>query len=140
MSVAGLLLAAGLVSGASLDAAPGLWRTPSDGGSVVRLERCGARLCGAVVSSVRLKTNPDQRDVRNSDPSKRDRALKGLRILEVTPSPDGRLGEGWVYNPEDGRTYRGAIRVLEGGRLQLKGCVVRPICKSQIWVRHGGVL
>lgn len=123
----------------SLDTAAGLWRTPSDGGSLVRLAPCGPNLCGAVVSSRRLKNHPDQRDVRNSDPAKRDRALRGLRILEVTPGADRRQAEGWVYNPEDGRTYRGSVRFTADGRLQLTGCVVRPLCKTQIWVRDGGV-
>lgn len=138
MTVLVLALAATVAGSGGLAEAPGLWRTPSDGGSLVRLAPCGRNLCGAIVSSPRLKAHPGQRDVRNADPAKRHRPLKGLRILEVAPGAAGQDGEGWVYNPEDGRTYRGAIRLTPDGRLRLRGCVVRPLCKTQVWVRDNG--
>lgn len=138
--IAGFALAALLAASADLPAqAAGLWRTPSDGGSLVRLEPCGDKLCGSIVASPRLTANPAQRDVLNSDPSRRGRKLKGLRILEVTPRADGLRAEGWVYNPEDGRTYKGALRMEPGGRLHLTGCVIRPLCKTQVWRRAGGL-
>lgn len=137
--ILGLALAALLASAAAdLPAqAAGLWRTPSDGGSLVRLEPCGGKLCGSIVSSPRLTANPAQQDVLNSDPARRGRRLKGLRILEVTPRADGHRADGWVYNPEDGRTYKGALRIEPDGRLHLTGCVVRPLCKTQVWRRAG---
>jgi uncharacterized protein (DUF2147 family) len=134
-----LALAVAAVAGfGGLAEAPGLWRTPAEGGGLVRLAPCGRNLCGTIVGSARLETHPDQRDARNADPGKRSRPLKGLRILEIIPSANGEDGEGWVYNPEDGRTYRGAIRLTPDGRLHLKGCVARPLCRTQVWVRGGG--
>jgi len=138
MILAGLALAAAVAGPGILADAPGLWRTPTDGGSLVRLAPCGRNLCGVIVGSPRLKAHPGQTDVRNADPGKRERPLKGLRILEITPGASGEDGQGWVYNPEDGRTYRGAIRLTPDGRLHLKGCVVRPLCKTQVWVRAEG--
>lgn len=133
-----LSLAALLASAADLPVqASGLWRTPSDGGSLVRVEPCGGKLCGSIVSSPRLTVNPAQQDVLNTDATRRGRKLKGLRILEVTPRADGLRADGWVYNPEDGRTYKGALRVEPDGRLHLTGCVVRPLCKTQVWRRAG---
>ncbi len=113
----------------------GLWRTPVDGGGLVRISRCGADICGTVVDSPRLRANPDQRDVRNREASSRDRRLHGLRILRASPAGPGRWDDGWVYNPEDGRTYRGSIERLADGRLRLRGCVVAPLCRTQIWTR-----
>lgn len=112
----------------------GLWRTETDGG-VVRLSACGASLCAEIVDSARLRANPNQQDVRNADASKRSRPLKGLRILQASPEGPGRWADGWVYNPEDGRTYRGSMRLLEDGRMRLTGCVVRPLCRNQTWRR-----
>lgn len=113
----------------------GLWRTPVDGGGLVRISRCGTDICGVVVDSPRLRSNPDQRDVRNRDATRRDRRLRGLAMLRASPTGPGRWGDGWVYNPEDGRTYRGSIEQLPDGRLRLRGCVVAPLCRTQIWER-----
>ncbi len=113
----------------------GLWRTPVDGGGLVRVSRCGADICGTVVDSPRLRANPDQRDVRNRDASGRDRRLRGLLILRASPTGPSRWGDGWVYNPEDGGTYRGSIERLPDGRLRLRGCIVAPMCRTQIWTR-----
>ena len=113
----------------------GLWRTPVDGGGLVRLTPCGGDICGTVVDSPRLRTHPDQRDVNNRDPDQRHRPLRGLRMLRATPEGGGRWGDGWVYNPEDGRTYRGSLRLLSNGQLRLTACVVAPLCRTQTWTK-----
>ncbi|HRP09443.1 MAG TPA: DUF2147 domain-containing protein [Terricaulis sp.] len=116
----------------------GVWRTEVRGG-LVRLEPCGDAICGAIVSSPLLEANPDQRDVRNSDPALRTRALRGLRILQARRLSATRLGDGWVYDPEEGETYSGEITLLPDGRLRLRGCIVWPLCRSQIWVRDASM-
>lgn len=133
-----LALVLALAAPAEAKAAPdvsGLWRTPSDGGSVVRLSRCGEALCGRIVNSPRLKADPDQRDVRNRDAGQRDRALRNLVFMQVKATGPGRWGEGWVYNPEDGGTYKGVMQLRPDGALELTGCIVRPFCKTQVWRR-----
>jgi uncharacterized protein (DUF2147 family) len=113
----------------------GVWRTPSDGGSTVRISACGDAVCGQILSSPTLRANPNQQDARNSDPALRARRLQGLRILQVRPQGPGRWSDGWVYNPTDGKTYRGSITLTQDGRLRLTGCVVRPLCQTQTWTR-----
>lgn len=113
----------------------GLWRTPVDGGGTVRIAPCGSDVCGTVVSSPRLRANPDQRDARNTDARLRDRPLRGLTILRATPDGAGRWTDGWVYNPEDGKTYRGSLQLTPDGKLRVTGCVVRPLCRTQTWER-----
>lgn len=115
----------------------GLWLTPVDGGGVARLEPCGDKVCGFIVESPILRANPDQRDIRNSDPALRDRRLVGLQFLEASPTGADELGDGWVYDPEEGETYSGTVRLLEDGRLRLKGCIIWPLCRSQTWQRVG---
>lgn len=134
-------LACLLAGGPSLAAAQspqtilGVWRTPSDGGSTVRISACGDAVCGQIVSSPALRADPNLRDGRNSDASLRTRRLQGLRILQVRPQGPGRWSDGWVYNPTDGKTYRGSITLTPEGRLRLTGCVVRPLCQTQTWTR-----
>ncbi len=112
----------------------GVWKTPVDAG-VIRIAPCGARLCGAVVSSARLRVAPDQKDVRNRDPALRGRAIRGLTILEATAQGPGRWGAGWIYNPDDGGTYKASIEMVSPDRLHLKGCIVAPLCRTQTWTR-----
>lgn len=133
----GAALALALAAAPAGEAVFGLWRTPVDGGSVIRLEPCGASVCGRIVTSPRLRAFPDQTDVRNPDPALRRRALKDLLVLKVSPTGEGRWGDGWVYNPEEGATYRGVMERTADGRLRLKGCVVALLCQTQTWVRLG---
>ncbi|MGH7010551.1 MAG: DUF2147 domain-containing protein, partial [Caulobacteraceae bacterium] len=63
------VLAAAVLLGAGAHAHPGarvlgLWRTPVRGG-LVRIEACGAAICGYVAGSPMLAANPAQKDLRN---------------------------------------------------------------------------
>ncbi|MBA3812842.1 MAG: DUF2147 domain-containing protein [Caulobacteraceae bacterium] len=136
MSFAPLLAATALLAAAPVAAADvgGVWKTPIDGG-LVRLGPCGGDLCGHVVSSARLRAFPDQKDIRNRDPAQRGRAIKGLLMLKVHAKGPGRWGDGWVYNPDDGGTYKATVKLAADGRLQVRGCVAEPLCRTQTWTR-----
>lgn len=41
---------------------------------------------------------------------------------------------GWLKNPDDGKTYRGEISIMQRDALRLKGCAL-VFCKSQVWRR-----
>ncbi len=40
----------------------GLWKTPVDGGNLVRIEACGGAIRGRAVTSPRLRASPGQTD------------------------------------------------------------------------------
>jgi uncharacterized protein (DUF2147 family) len=40
-----------------------------------------------------------------------------------------------LIDRRNGRSYVGEIRPLDEGRLKVTGCLVRPLCGSQIWNR-----
>lgn len=132
-----LALAASLVALASpaLASDPtGLWQTPTNGGQV-HIERCGQALCGALVTSDRIRTDPNARDEHNRDASLRGRPLRNLPMLSgFTGGPTEWRG-GSVYNPDDGGTYHGAITMTGDNSLRLRGCIVFPLCKTQTWTR-----
>uniref|UniRef100_B0SXL6 DUF2147 domain-containing protein n=1 Tax=Caulobacter sp. (strain K31) TaxID=366602 RepID=B0SXL6_CAUSK len=113
----------------------GLWRAPGDGGSVVRLAPCDADLCGFIVTSPHIALDPNQKDVRNRDAAKRNRALRNLMFLRVRATGPGRWGDGWVYNPEDGGLYKGVMVLKADGALHLTGCIMQPFCKTETWRR-----
>ncbi|MES2862061.1 MAG: DUF2147 domain-containing protein [Pseudomonadota bacterium] len=112
----------------------GLWATPTNGAQV-RIARCGQALCGTLVTANTLRADPDLRDAHNPDGALRTRRMQGLRFLSgFTGGPTEWRG-GSVYNPEDGRTYRGTITLTNANTLTLRGCVVAPLCRNQTWTR-----
>jgi sterol desaturase/sphingolipid hydroxylase (fatty acid hydroxylase superfamily) len=97
------------------------WATPGLG-AVVRLEQCAndtRTLCG------RITWAWDPNELRHG----------GVGVMIVRDFRwDGRAWTGGaVFNPEDGRTYSGSIR-LDNALLRLRGCA-GPFCREQTWRR-----
>lgn len=111
----------------------GRWRTPTNG--EIEIYKCGAALCGRLLHTPRFATNPNLTDQNNKDEAKRGRKLKGLTLLEGFSGGPTEWKGGRLYNPEDGNTYTGEITVVDAATLKLKGCVVAPLCKTQVWKR-----
>lgn len=112
----------------------GLWQTPTNGGQV-RIARCGPALCGTLVTSNNIRTNPNLLDENNSNRALRTRRIQGVQMLSgFTGGPTEWRG-GSVYNPADGRTYRGTITLTNANTLNLRGCVIAPLCRNQTWTR-----
>ncbi len=105
----------------ALDAIVGVWATEGHGAHVA-LERCAtdaSRLCGTLVWS----WDPDIAARQGEAAMLGDFAWNGESF-----------SDGWLKNPDDGRTYRGEIRLTDAGALDLKGCAL-VFCKRQIWRR-----
>jgi len=118
----------------SADAVVGRWKTPVHNG-IVEIARCGTSICGKIVSSDKLRTNPNLADAQNSDKSLRNRRLMNLQIL----SGFKQQGAGWyggkIYNAEDGKTYSAEVTMTGNDQLNLRGCVFKPFCRTQTWTR-----
>jgi len=112
----------------------GLWQTPTSGGQV-RISRCGPALCGVLVTANNIRANPDLRDSNNANRALRTRTNRGVQMLSgFTGGPTVWRG-GSVYNPSDGRTYRGTITLTNADTLSLRGCVIAPLCRTQSGTR-----
>jgi uncharacterized protein (DUF2147 family) len=118
----------------SADAAIGRWQTQTRGG-IVEIQRCGSSICGRILTSEKLRTNPNLKDANNSDAALRARPLRNLQIL----SGFTRNGNGWtggkIYNAEDGKTYGADVTPSGADQLKVRGCVFKPFCKTQTWTR-----
>ena len=108
--------------------ASGLWLTET-GDSKVRLARCGGGFCGTIAT-----TSGTGLDTNNPDASLRSRSLVGVRILNANAAnADGY--EGSLYNPKDGKTYSGTLKVKGPNAVEVAGCVMGVFCKRQTWTR-----
>jgi sterol desaturase/sphingolipid hydroxylase (fatty acid hydroxylase superfamily)/uncharacterized protein (DUF2147 family) len=103
----------------------GDWATPGLG-AVVRLAACresSEQLCGRLMWAW--------------DPSRVRRGAIGAQMLHDFNWSGGAWTDGEVFNPEDGRTYSGSIR-LDGDVLRLRGCA-GPFCQTQVWRRLSSI-
>lgn len=113
----------------------GLWRMDS-GKAEIRISDCGGAPC-ATLASLRKpndKQGQPKRDKRNPDPALRSRPVLGVPLLTDMKA----AGEGWTgtfYNPDDGRSYAGAIEADGADTLKLRGCVIGILCKTQVLKR-----
>jgi uncharacterized protein (DUF2147 family) len=133
------LLAAALVLAATPAlAAPvpsGLWRLDS-GKAQVRISDCGGSLCATLAGLAKPndKEGRPKRDKRNPDAALRDRPVIGVALVSGMRF-DGEEWSGRFYNPDDGRTYAGRITQRSADRLEIKGCVIGLLCKTQALTR-----
>ncbi len=139
LSVAAVLFAPAMLTAALLVTAQpaaaadatGVWARPS-GSSRIQIAPCGKALCGKLVW---LKT--PRKDDKNPDASKRNRPLLDVRTV-INMVPDGNDSwKGQVYNAEDGKTYKGVMKLTAPNKLKLEGCVLGGlICKGETWNRY----
>ncbi len=108
----------------------GIWLTET-GESKVRLSRCGAGFCGTIVS-----TTGKGLDANNPDPALRTRSVVGVQIVNAT-SATGDGYSGTLYNPKDGKTYSGSLKMTGPNAIEVSGCVMSVFCKRQTWKRAG---
>ena len=86
----------------------GHWKAP--GGGIVDIAPCGAGFCATVISGQH----------------------KGKDAGTMNGS--GADYEGTVTDPRDDNTYSGKAKV-EGDTMNLTGCALKVLCKTQVWVR-----
>lgn len=132
IALLGILAAAAAVPAAQ--DAVGRWQTETRHG-VVEITTCGPSICGKLLESDAIRTNPQSRDTQNKDATQRDRLLKGLMMLQGFHAKGNEWAGGTIYNAEDGGTYQATLIPTDHDTLKVKGCIVWPLCKSQTWKR-----
>ena len=113
----------------------GLWLT-GDGQARIRIDRCGAGICGAIASlkePIDPATGKPLLDHNNLNTALRKRPLIGLRIVNMKPDGDSKWS-GTIYNSDDGKTYQASITVTGATALTVRGCV-GPFCGDDNWTK-----
>jgi uncharacterized protein (DUF2147 family) len=105
----------------------GLWRNPV-GTVEVRIDSCGATLCGNVVAA-----SPSAiADARDSGyPS-----LVGMQILRDYRASGSARWQGTIFVPDMGRDFSSHIEMVDANHVLVSGCLFgKFLCKSQLWRR-----
>ena len=130
-AVLALRLASGAAAAQSADEAIGLWLNPENQ-SNVEFYKCGEGLCAKIT---KLATDGAKTDEKNTDASKRERAILGLVIMDGAKKSGPAKWSGNLYNPNDGKTYAGTVTVKDKNTLDLSGCVALVLCRTSTWTR-----
>jgi uncharacterized protein (DUF2147 family) len=139
----GVLTAALLVPSSQSQAAgtdpTGYWYKPdAERESKIQVFKCGKeKLCAKIVW---LKNPNDSRgkalhDVRNEDPSMRDRPIVGLPLFSGMTQSAPATWSGQIYNPEDGHTYSATLTLMSRTEIKLRGCKAWLLCGEKQWLR-----
>lgn len=141
---AALLLSTTTVLGAGTGDILGIWKTELDE-SKVEVYRCGETICGKIVWLKRpVYTNGSDGQVgtpiidrKNPDPNLRNRPLIGLQIMQGFNNLDETTwGNGTLYDPKSGKSYRGKIHLAAPDRLELRGFIGIPLFgRTSVWTR-----
>jgi len=137
-AAAGLALSAVSAAPSRADAPAifGRWLS-EDRKAVVEMTPCGAELCGRVVW-IGDKDAPAT-DVANPDAALRGRPICNLQILggfkQAADAP-AEWRDGWIYDPESGKTYHARMSLRDAATLDLRGYVGIPLFgETRVWTR-----
>lgn len=139
-----LLLTTATAFADTTEALLGAWTTEG-GKSQVEIFRCSEKICGKIIS-LREPRYADSKegppgalkvDSSNPDKALRQRPIVGLRIMEgFTATGAGSLGNGTIYDPENGKRYKCTIRLAGSNRLEVRGYIgISLLGRTTVWTR-----
>jgi uncharacterized protein (DUF2147 family) len=131
--------------GASPDDILGEWSN-AEKDARIEIIRCDGRYCGRIVW-LKVPDYPDgspdgipgtpKLDHNNPDPARKKDPVIGLQIVrDFGYDGDNRWKGGTVYDPKNGKTYRGKITLVAPDRLDLRGYIgISLIGRTATWTR-----
>jgi uncharacterized protein (DUF2147 family) len=140
----GLLTALLMPGGPSVAASAdptGYWtkQEASDYPAKMEIRKCGKGQLCAKIAWLQVPTDSRGKilhDVRNEDPSMRDRPILNLPIFNgLSPAGPG-VWTGDIYNPEDGHIYTDIkLTLVSRSEIVIRGCKAWLLCGEKIWTR-----
>lgn len=130
-----IVLASASAHAQTAEAVFGMWLNAGNGGHI-EMAKCADKLCAKIVS-IPNNDPPDgpKIDKNNPDESLRSRPIVGMVILDQAYKNDEKSWKGTIYNPEDGKTYDVTVTSKSVNEVELKGCLLTFLCRSQTWTR-----
>jgi len=117
----------------------GVWK-PSDGRSLVKIDKIGNKFYGRVVWLKEPKDENGQprKDINNPDESLRETPIKGYRILkDFTYDKEEKLWvDGTIYDPKNGSTYNCKIELKDDNTIEVRGFIGAAVFgRTDVWTR-----
>jgi uncharacterized protein (DUF2147 family) len=117
----------------------GVWQSGS-GKAGVKIEKIGTKYYGKIVwlkEPVDPANGTPKVDKNNPDEKMRTVPLKGYRILkDFTYKDNDEWGDGTIYDPENGSTYKSVIKMKDNNTLDIRGYIgVQALGRTDTWKR-----
>ncbi len=123
----------------------GVWNN-EERDAKIEIYKCGNKYCGKVIwlkdpnypeGSKDGTPGTPRLDHNNPDPSLRKTPIIGLIIVHDFSSADGHTWfGGTVYDPKNGSTYRGKMKLVSPNQLNMRGFVGIPLFgRTTTWTR-----
>jgi uncharacterized protein (DUF2147 family) len=116
----------------------GVW-IDAKGDGAVEIGPCGDKLCGRIVwiKDPLDKAGKPLVDLYNPEAAKKKRPICGLPIIgDLKRQSDGSWDTGWIYDPNEGKSFDLEVRGLSSDRLQIKGYMgMKFLSETFIWTR-----
>lgn len=119
----------------------GIWLTQA-GDAKIRVNHCGASLCGTIVwlkVPIDPATGRTQVDDKNANPLLAKRPVIGINIFKEMKSVADNKWSGTIYNADDGKSYSSDVIVAGPRKLEVRGCVMSVLCGGETWTKIGEV-
>jgi uncharacterized protein (DUF2147 family) len=133
------------VLAAQADDILGIWFN-NEKDAQIEIAKCGEKYCGTVIwlkepnypegSKDGIPGAP-KIDHHNPDPSLRKAPIIGLRIVhDFSYAGENLWTDGKVYDPKNGKTYKGKMTLVSPTRLDLRGYIgISLIGRTTTWTR-----
>jgi uncharacterized protein (DUF2147 family) len=123
----------------------GVWTNEEKDGRI-EIFKCGEKYCGRIVwakepnypeGSKEGPPGTPRLDHNNPDPQLRKTPIMGLQIVhDFVYAGDNSWKQGKVYDPKNGRTYRGSMTLVSPNRLDLRGFIgISLFGRTTVWTR-----
>jgi len=121
---------------ADTSAVAGRWLT-QEGDGWIRIALVGDSIEGSIAGAPPGSPSKRDFDDRNPDPALRNRPLDGLAIMTgFEYAGDGRWKNGTVYDPNNGKTYKCSITLIDDNTLKLRGYIgISLFGRTATWTR-----
>ncbi len=134
--IIGILLST-VAMAAGTDDIVGVWLT-AKGQSEIQIYKEGNKYFGKIVSLKEPngpKGNPKV-DANNPDDKLKTQPLLGLVILRDFIYDDGEWNSGRVYDPQNGKEYKGYMKLKDPNTLSLRGYIGFSLLgRTEVWTR-----
>jgi len=135
VTIATILLVVSLSFASDRPEVLGNWQAAGNS-STLEIYPCGEKLCGKVAwlkhpTFVDAKDGPIgalKIDLKNPDPSMRQRPILGLQVIEgMTAVGKDNWEHGKCYDPESGNSYKCRMHLASPERLEMRGYIGIPL-------------
>lgn len=107
------------------------------GDGLIKISLKDGKYVGVIIGGTH-PNSAERKDVNNPDPKLKTRLLRGLMIMgNLSYEGDNEWDGGWIYDPNNGKTYDCKMTLEDKNTLAIRGYVGTSLFgRTETWTRH----